>query len=115
MPRLAADLNTAVDARWAAARFIALHKGDPGTTGGLEEAGGTYARVQATPPAAVGGSSTAPEVTLNGQGGSTYTHWSRWTAATGGTCVDTVAITPNETLGAAAPVKVTATLTETSS
>lgn len=67
------------------ADWFALHSADPGTTGAAEIAGGTYARVSSGFPAASTGSSTNPGATINVPAGTTITHWSRWTAQSGGT------------------------------
>lgn len=92
--------------------YISLHTSDPSTTGANEAAGGTpsYARKQTTWTA--GGSDgviNGSEVSIDVPAGS-YTHAGIWSAATGGSFIDKVAITAT-TLGAQGVVKVTPTVT----
>lgn len=72
--------------------WIAVHTGDPGTTGANEATGGGYARVQTTWTA--GGSDgvvTGSEVSITLPAGPGYTCPSVWTAATGGSYVGPLA------------------------
>lgn len=67
--------------------YIALHAGDPSTTGANEASGGSpaYARKQTTwTGGASDGSVVGTEVAFDIPAG-TYTHISCWTAASGGT------------------------------
>lgn len=67
--------------------FVALHNGDPGTTGASEVSGGSpaYTRKQTTwTGGASDGSVVGTEVSFDVPAG-TYTHISCWTTGTGGT------------------------------
>lgn len=74
-------------------RWISLHTGDPGTTGANEATGGSpaYARKQTTWTAGTTGVSTGSSVTFDVKAG-TYTYAGIWSASSGGTFVDKVAI-----------------------
>lgn len=90
------------------APFVGLHTAAPGTSGtNAEVSGGTpaYARKQTTLTSGTGGVLTGSSVTIDVPAG-TYTHASIWTAATGGTCIDWVAITAT-TLGAQGQIVIT--------
>lgn len=81
--------NDAVDAVAlnGGANYYSLHTADPGLTGANEATGGSpaYARELASGfPAASGGSSTNGSVTFDLPAG-TYTHWGRWSTASGST------------------------------
>ncbi|WP_032380941.1 phage tail fiber protein [Rhodococcoides fascians] len=92
--------------------WISLHTGDPGSTGTAEATGGSpaYARKQTTWTAgAVDGISQGSQVTIDVPAG-TYTFVGIWTAATGGSFVDKVAIT-STTLGAQGQILVTPKIT----
>ena len=94
-------------AGWFAA-FVA----DP-EVGGAEVSGGAYARVQATYPAAVDGSTSNPVVELNIPGGTTVTHWGRFSTASGGTAFDVRKLPgPGETFGSAGTLKVINNITQ---
>lgn len=79
--------NAAVNsvAQNGGATWFSLHTGDPGTTGANEVVGGSYARIQATYPAATNGAASTTGATHNVPAGVTVTHFGRWTLATGGT------------------------------
>jgi hypothetical protein len=93
--------------------WISLHTGvGPGSTGANEASGGSYARKQTSWTA--GGSDgvvTGSQVTIDAPAG-TYTAIGIWTAVTGGSFVDGVAIS-STTLGAAGQILVTPTITVT--
>lgn len=92
--------------------WISLHTADPGTTGASEATGGSpaYARKQTTWGAASNGAITGSEVTIDAAQG-TYTHAGIWSAETGGTFIDKVAIT-STTLGSQGQIKVTPKYTQ---
>lgn len=79
--------NAAVNAvaQNGAANWFSLHTGDPGTTGANEVVGGSYARAQATYPAATNGASSTPGATHTVPAGTAVTHFGRWTIQSGGT------------------------------
>ena len=87
--------------------WVSLHTSDPGSTGTAEASGGSpaYARKQSTWTSGTGGVLTATQVTIDVAAG-TYTHAGFWTAVTGGTFVDKVAIT-STTLGSQGQILVT--------
>ncbi|PXX52624.1 hypothetical protein DFR70_1329 [Nocardia tenerifensis] len=89
--------------------YVSVHIADPNTTGGNEASGGSpaYARVATTWSAPANGQITGSQVTINLPPG-TYTHAGLWTAATGGTFIDKVAIAPT-TLGAQGTLLITPT------
>lgn len=83
--------NDALNAVAAAsgASYFGLHSADPGTTGANELTGGSYARVQAVPPAvSVVGTVTFPTATINVPGGATVKYWARYKTASGGAPYD---------------------------
>lgn len=92
--------------------WISLHTSDPGTTGANEASGGSpaYARQRTDWSAAVAGAITGSEVTIDAPAG-TYTHAAIWSAATGGTFIDKVAIT-STVLGSQGQIKVTPKYTQ---
>ncbi|OZC55947.1 hypothetical protein CH276_27975 [Rhodococcus sp. 06-470-2] len=86
--------------------FISLHTSDPGTTGANEASGGSYARKQTTwTGGAVDGSIAGSAVTIPVAAG-TYAWAGIWSAATGGTFVDKIAIASTQ-LGAPGEIVVT--------
>ncbi|MEV6773896.1 hypothetical protein AB0N05_35200 [Nocardia sp. NPDC051030] len=93
--------------------YVSIHTNDPSTTGANEASGGSpaYARVATTWGAAANGAVTGSQVTINLPAG-TYTYAGLWTAATGGTFIDKVAIA-STTLGSQGTLLVTPTFTMT--
>jgi len=95
-----AGKNTALDAVGGAITHVALHSGAPGATGASNEISGgspAYARRAIDWNAAASGnldSSTSPEFDV--PAGTTVSHWSGWTASTGGTCLVTGALSASE-------------------
>ncbi|MBP1158257.1 MULTISPECIES: hypothetical protein [unclassified Rhodococcus (in: high G+C Gram-positive bacteria)] len=89
--------------------YVSVHTGDPGPTGLAEASGGApaYVRVATTWGAPANGQITGSQVTVNLPAG-TYTHAGLWSAATGGTFIDKVAIAPT-TLGAQGTLLITPT------
>ena len=110
---ITATKNALVTAYIAQGTWISLHTADPGTTGTNEATGGTpsYARKQTGWAAAASATSTGTQVTIDVPPG-TYTFMGLWSAATGGTFVDKVAIT-STTLGAQGQILVTPSYTQT--
>lgn len=99
-----AGKNVALDGVGTAITHVALHSGDPGATGANNEISGgspAYARRAITWNAAASGnldSSAAPEFDV--PGGTTVSHWSGWTASSGGTCLVTGALSASEAFAA---------------
>lgn len=94
--------------------WLSLHTADPGSTGASEATGGSpaYARKQTVWTAgASDGVSNGSQVTFDAPAG-TYTHVGIWTASSGGTFVDKVAIT-SQVLSAQGLVLITPTYTQT--
>jgi hypothetical protein len=115
MPIAVATTKEALaDAYIALGAYVSLHTGDPGTTGANEATGGSpaYAR-QATTWSADStddGVRAGTQVTIDVPAG-TYTYAGLWTAASGGTFIDKVAIT-STVLSAQGQIKVTPTYTQ---
>lgn len=107
-----ATKNTLVTAYTGTGGWVSVHTADPGTTGANEATGGSpaYARKQTTWGGAASSASTGSAVTIDVPAG-TYTFAGLWSAATGGTFIDKVAITTT-TLGAQGQIVVTPTFTE---
>lgn len=84
---IAAGANVALDAFNAAFPWIKLHTGDPGSAG-TANAAANATRKQSTANAAAGGAAegSADVVWSSGQVTTTetYTHFTRWSAVTGG-------------------------------
>ncbi|WP_327139345.1 phage tail fiber protein [Nocardia sp. NBC_01327] len=93
--------------------YISIHTADPGSSGANEASGGSpaYARIQTTWGTAASSQITGSAVTINLAAG-TYTYAGIWTAATGGTFIDKVAIA-STTLGAQGSLIVTPTFSIT--
>lgn len=89
--------------------WISLHTADPGTTGANEASGGGYGRRQSTwTGGAVDGTIAGSAVTIPVAAG-TYAWVGIWSASTGGTFVDKIAIASTQ-LGAAGEIVVTPTV-----
>lgn len=88
---------------------ISLHTGDPGSTGANEAAGGGYARKATTWSSGSTGTLSGSQVEIDVPAGA-YTYAGVWTAASGGSFVDKVAIS-STTLGGPGKIMVTPTLT----
>lgn len=86
------------------ARYLALHTGDPGTTGASEQTGTGYARQALTMAAAASRASTNTSThTFTNSGGTAWTqttHWGIWDALTTGGFIWGGALTAARTLGA---------------
>ena len=91
--------------------YVSVHTADPGTTGANEATGGSpaYKRVATTWSAPANGQVTGSLVTIDLPPG-TYTYAGLWSALTGGTFIDKVAI-PSTTLGGQGTLLVTPTFT----
>lgn len=89
-----ATRQTLADTYTGLGRWISMHTADPGTTGANEATGGSpaYARKQTTWTSGTTGTNTGSVVTIDLPAG-TYTHAGIWSAATGGTFIDKIAIT----------------------
>jgi len=93
--------------------WISLHTADPGTTGTSEATGGSpaYARKQTTWTAGSSdGVVTGSQVTFDVPA-ATYAYVGLWSASTGGTFIDKVAIT-STTMSAQGQILVTPTFTQ---
>lgn len=103
--------NLLCDAYRANVTYISLHTGAPGTTGANEATGGSpaYARKQTTWGAASAGVATGSQVSIDVPAG-TFTDAGGWSAATGGTFFDRLAIS-STTVGANATILITPTVT----
>lgn len=102
MPQTDAGLDASLSILDATV-YLGVHTGDPGASGAANELAGTRPSIAFDAPsdaAAPGGrmrENTDP-ITLTDPGPGTYTHWSIWTAATGGTCLWTIAFDTARTL-----------------
>lgn len=78
-----------------AAAYVSLHAGSPGTTGVNEITGGTpaYARKAATWAAGTVDGVVTTTVTFDVPSGTTVTYCGIWSAATGGTFLDSSIVT----------------------
>ena len=90
--------------------WISLHTADPGSTGASEASGAPYARKQTTWGTPASGVVTGSQVAIDAAAG-TYAWAGLWSAASGGTFIDKVAIT-STTLGSTGQVLVTPTYTQ---
>lgn len=108
-----ATKNALASAYVALGNWISLHVSDPGTTGAGEATGGTpaYARKQTSWGAPTNGVATGSQVAIDAAAG-TYPWAGIWSAASGGTFVDKIAIA-STTLGAQGQVQVTPSYTQT--
>jgi len=81
----ASEANAALDTLLAAHRWIKLHVGDPGSAGSSNAAGNTT-REQATWTNASAGAATNSLAVTWSDVSTTedYTHWSAWSASSGG-------------------------------
>ena len=106
-----AGKNAAADAVADVAGYAALHTGDPGATGANNEvAGGTpaYARKAITwGEAASGEVAISAGVEFDVPAG-TVSHYSLWSASTGGTCYATGSLSASETFAAQGTYTLTA-------
>jgi hypothetical protein len=106
-------INNAIDAALTGVTHIQLHTGAPGAAGTSNVAAG----VSRTAASGVGGATGPADVitgtfTIPGAGGP-YTHYSLWTASSGGTFVNDGTLTPNETFAGAGTLAVTINVTGT--
>jgi hypothetical protein len=105
------ELNAALTTIKAAATFISLHTGNPGTTGANEVVGGSYIRVATTWGTVSGGSMTGSQVTINVPAGTTITNWGLWSTSTAGNYYDGGALPTGVLFSVAGTYLITVTLT----
>ena len=79
--------NLALAGVAAGATWLAMHTGDPGTTGANEAAGTGAARGQTTWDVPDGDSITGTPTDVGVPTGGPYTHWGLYTDETGGTYI----------------------------
>ena len=108
-----AALNAAIDAALTGVTHAQLHTGAPGGSGTSNVAAGV-SRASVT---GVGGATGAADTltgtwTIPGAGGP-YTHYSLWTASSGGTFVNDGTLTPNESFAGAGTLAFTINVTAT--
>lgn len=113
MPFTTARLNAAIDTALSGVTHAQLHTGAPGAAGTANVAAGV-SRCALT---GVGGATGAADqatgtFTIPGAGGP-YTHYSTWTASTGGTFHNDGTLTPAETFAGAGTLAVTINITAT--
>jgi hypothetical protein len=106
-----AGLNAALSGLGSAAATASLHTADPGTTGGSECAGGSYARVAVTFGTPSGGSVTAGAVTLNVPASTTIGWFGLWNS--GGGYLGGGPLSASESYGASGTYQLTPVLTAT--
>src|SRR5690349_17278888 len=104
-----ASKNVALDAIGAAATWLSIHSGDPGTTGANEIPSST--RAQTTWSPASGGSKTGTAAAIGVPAGATASHWGLWTGSTGGTFHTGNTLPSTEVYGSAGVYNATPTLT----
>lgn len=110
---LADDYKTFGDSIPGGTAYVSLHTGNPGGSGTSNETTGgspAYARKQITWTSGSGGALSGTSATIDVPAG-TYTYAGLWNQASGGTCIDWVAIT-STTLGAQGQIVVTPSFTQ---
>ena len=108
-----AALNAAIDAALSGVSHIQLHTGAPGAAGTANVAAGVSRAAVTGVGSASGAADTLTATwTIPGAGGP-YTHYSLWTAVTGGTFVNDGTLTPAETFAGAGTLDVTVNVTGT--
>lgn len=105
------ELNATLNTIKAAATFISLHTGNPGTTGANEVAGGSYVRVATTWGTPAAGSMAGSQVTINVPAGTTITSWGLWSLSSAGNFFDGGALPTNVLYSVAGTYLITVTLT----
>lgn len=105
------ELNATLNTIKAAATFISLHTGNPGTTGANEVAGGSYIRVATTWGTPSGGSMLGTQVTINVPVSTTITNWGLWSTSTAGNYYDGGQLPTAVTFNVAGTYLITVTLT----
>ncbi len=83
MPYTASEKNAIADYEVSRGGWYGVHTANPTDVGSSEAAGGGYARQQPSFAAAAAGSAQGAQVVIPVPAG-TFTHWSRWSAATAG-------------------------------
>lgn len=108
-----ARINAAIDTALATSTHVQLHTGAPGTSGTANVASGVTRAALTKGPA---GSPTDRQSTstaswvIPGAGGP-YTHFSLWTAVSGGTFTGDGSLTPQETFAGSGTLALTMTVT----
>ena len=87
MARLATGAaNSMLGAAFTGTQYLSLHTADPGTTGGSEVTGGSYARQSITWNAASSGTQTSSNAqNFTGMPATTIGYFGIWSASTAGT------------------------------
>lgn len=113
MSFVTARLNSALDAALSGVTHAQLHTGAPGAAGTSNVASGvSRAALTGIGSSASGADSATGAWTIPGAGGP-YTHFSLWTASTGGTFVGDGTLSPAETFAGAGTLNVTINATAT--
>lgn len=103
-------INAAIDTAIGTSTHVQLHTGAPGAAG-TSNVAAMASRAALTKNAASGGSATATaEWTITGAGGP-FTHFSLWSASTGGTFNGDGTLSPQETFSGAGTLALTITTT----
>lgn len=115
MPLTPTEVQVVATAEAAKFLYQSLHTSDPGSTGTGEATGGSpaYARKAVTVTASAG-VATGTQVTHDVPAG-TYTHFGWWSAVTGGTFYGGNPLATSQVVSSQGQVKVTATMTITTS
>lgn len=105
-----ARLNAAVNAALTTATHVQLHTGAPGPAGTANIAAGV-ARAALTKPSASGGTATCTAKWAIPAAGGPFTHFSLWTALTGGTFDGDGVLTPAESFTGSGELSLTLPVT----
>lgn len=110
----AARLNAAVDAALTGATHLQAHTGAPGGSGTSNVATNHSRAALSGVGSASGGIDTiTASVSFTGSSGGAVTHFSLWTASTGGTFMGDGTLTPNESFAGAGTLAVSIPVTAT--
>lgn len=110
MPYTVDAENAAITGVKNAGSYISLHTADPGTGGGSEVNGGTYARKQTSWGAVASSAVTGSSVTIDVPSGTTITHWGLWSAVSAGTFLYGGSLPAPESFGSNGTYSLTPTL-----
>lgn len=105
-----ARINAAIDTALADTTHVQLHTGAPGAAGTSNVASGV-SRASLTKGSATNKQATCTASWIIPSAGGPYTHFSMWTAATGGTFNGDGTLTPAETFAGSGTLELTATTT----
>jgi hypothetical protein len=108
-----ARLNAALDSALSTSTHAQLHTGAPGAAGTSNVAAGVSRSALSGVGAASGGSDTITGSWTIPAAGGPFTHFSLWTASTGGTFNGDGTLTPSETFAGAGTLNYTITATAT--